>query len=132
MHIEIIPMLAAAAAPATVSEWINQYGKMLLEGIWGTVYMTLVSTFIGYLFGLPMGVLLTVTRKDGLKPNALIYKIMDVIANIVRSVPFLILLILLIPPLRGLLWERVTERRLSSFRCPSRRSRLSPVWWSPL
>ena len=49
MHIEIIPMLAAAAAPATVSEWISQYGKMLLEGIWGTVYMTLVSTFIGYL-----------------------------------------------------------------------------------
>ena len=102
MHIEIIPMLAAAAAPATVSEWINQYGKMLLEGIWGTVYMTLVSTFIGYLFGLPMGVLLTVTRKDGLKPNALIYKIMDVIANIVRSIPFLILLILLIPFTRAL------------------------------
>lgn len=59
--------------------------------------MTLVSTFFGYLFGLPMGVLLCITDKDGLKPNRVIYKILDVIANIVRSIPFLILLILLIP-----------------------------------
>ena len=59
--------------------------------------MTLVSKFFGYLFGLPMGVLLCITDKDGLKPNRVIYKILDVIANIVRSIPFLILLILLIP-----------------------------------
>ena len=44
-----------------------------------------------------MGVLLTISDKEGLKPNTILYKILDVIANIVRSVPFLILLILLIP-----------------------------------
>ena len=52
---------------------------------------------MGYIIGLPMGVLLAVSDKDGLKPNRVLYRILDVIANIVRSIPFLILLILLIP-----------------------------------
>ena len=81
----------------TLASWIDQYGNMLMSGILETIYMTVVSTALGYLFGLPMGVVLTVTDKDGLKPNAVVYKILDVIANIVRSVPFLILLIMLIP-----------------------------------
>jgi D-methionine transport system permease protein len=71
--------------------------NMLLKGIWETVYMTLGSTFLGYVIGLPMGILLTISDKDGIKPNAFLYKVLDVIVNIVRSVPFLILLILLIP-----------------------------------
>lgn len=70
---------------------------MLLEGIRDTVYMTVASTFFGYVVGLPMGIALTVTDKDGLKPNAAVYRVLDVISNIVRSIPFLILLILLIP-----------------------------------
>lgn len=59
--------------------------------------MTLLSTLMGYVIGLPMGVLLAVSDKDGLKPNRVLYRILDIIANIVRSIPFLILLILLIP-----------------------------------
>lgn len=70
---------------------------MLLEGIRDTVYMTLVSTIFGYVVGLPMGVILAVTDKDGIKPNRIIYRVLDVISNIIRSIPFLILLILLIP-----------------------------------
>ena len=70
---------------------------MLKVGILETVYMTVFSTFFGYVLGLPMGIVLAVTDKDGIKPNAFIYKVLDVIVNIVRSVPFLILLILLIP-----------------------------------
>ncbi|WP_442857673.1 methionine ABC transporter permease [Blautia sp. OF03-15BH] len=70
---------------------------MILKGIQETVYMTLLSTLMGYIIGLPMGVLLAVSDKDGLKPNRVLYRILDVIANIVRSIPFLILLILLIP-----------------------------------
>lgn len=77
--------------------------NMLLEGIVDTLYMTIASTVLGYLFGLPMGILLTVTDKDGIKPNAFIYKIFDFIANVVRSIPFLILLILLIPFTRALI-----------------------------
>lgn len=77
--------------------------NMLLEGIVDTLYMTIASTVLGYLFGLPMGILLTVTDKDGIKPNAFIYKIFDFIANVVRSIPFLILLILLISFTRALI-----------------------------
>ncbi|MBO7357960.1 MAG: ABC transporter permease [Lachnospiraceae bacterium] len=71
--------------------------EMLLEGIRDTLYMTLASTIAGYILGLPFGILLYTTGKTGLKPNIFIYRILDFICNIVRSVPFLILLILLIP-----------------------------------
>ena len=74
--------------------------NMILNGILETVYMTVVSTFFGYLLGLPMGILLTTSDKNGLKPNPFLYKVLDAISNVVRSVPFLILLILLIPVTR--------------------------------
>ena len=77
--------------------WTKEVVDMILKGIQETVYMTLLSTLMGYIIGLPMGVLLAVSDKDGLKPNWVLYRILDVIANIVRSIPFLILLILLIP-----------------------------------
>ena len=78
----------------------EQMIRMLLEGIRDTVYMTLVSTALGYAFGLPMGILLAVSDKNGIRPNPVLYRIFDVISNIVRSIPFLILLILLIPVTR--------------------------------
>ncbi len=71
--------------------------EMILVGVKDTLYMTLFSTAFGYLFGLPFGIILNVTRKEGLKPNRVIYGIGDFICNIIRSIPFLILLILLIP-----------------------------------
>ena len=83
--------------------WNEQIIMMLLEGIKDTLYMTLTSTLIGYVIGLPMGILLTVTDKDGIHPNAAVYKVLDVIANLIRSVRFLILLIVLIPFTRFLI-----------------------------
>ena len=71
--------------------------QMIIDGVFETLYMTLVSTLFGYLFGLPLGVTLAVTDKEGIKPNAFIYKVLDVLTNIFRSIPFLILLILIIP-----------------------------------
>ena len=75
---------------------------MLLEGTRDTLYMTLVATLFGYVIGLPLGVILTITDVDGITPNAVIYKILDVIVNLLRSIPFLILLILVIPLTRFL------------------------------
>lgn len=75
---------------------------MLLEGTRDTLYMTLVATLFGYVIGLPLGVILTITDVDGITPNAIIYKILDVIVNLLRSIPFLILLILVIPLTRFL------------------------------
>ena len=78
---------------------------MLLEGIRDTLYMTLVSALMGYAVGLPMGIVLSVTKTGGLKPNRIIYRVLDIFCNIVRSIPFLILLILLIPFTRALVGQ---------------------------
>ncbi len=80
----------------------EQVINMLLFGIKDTLYMTILSTVCGYLLGLPMGVALNCAAPDGLKPNKYIYRILDLISNLVRSVPFLILLILLIPLTRAI------------------------------
>ena len=77
--------------------WNSPVIIMLLEGIRDTLYMTLASTLFGYIIGLPMGIVLTVTDKDGIRPNAAVYKVLDVISNLLRSIPFIILLIVLIP-----------------------------------
>lgn len=75
---------------------------MLLENTGITLYMTLVSTIAAYVLGLPMGIALVITAEDGLRPNKMIYKLIDIIVNVVRSVPFLILLILVIPLTRAI------------------------------
>ena len=77
--------------------WDSQVIMMIVKGTGATLYMTLVSTLIAYLLGLPMGIALVVTAPGGLKPNKVLYKVMDVVVNIVRSMPFLILLMLVIP-----------------------------------
>lgn len=71
--------------------------SMLLEGTAATLYMTLVSTLLGYVIGLPMGIVLAITDKEGIHPNIVIYRTLDFIINLTRSIPFLILLILVMP-----------------------------------
>lgn len=82
--------------------WDKAMLFMLAENTFITLYMTLVSTFAAYCLGLPMGIILVVTAKGGLKPNRVVYKILDIVVNVVRSVPFLILLILVIPFTRAI------------------------------
>lgn len=62
-----------------------------------TLYMAGFSTLFGYALGLPWGIVLAVTDSEGIRPNKTVYRILDVITNIMRSIPFLILLILIIP-----------------------------------
>lgn len=70
---------------------------MIWKGIRETLFMTLMSTLMGYVLGLPLGIALAVTDKGGIHPNRVVYRILDVITNVIRSIPFLILLILVIP-----------------------------------
>lgn len=77
--------------------WTNDLTLMMLEGVRDTLLMTLLSTLFGYVLGLPWGITLAVTDKTGIRPNAAVYKALDVLANILRSIPFLILLILVRP-----------------------------------
>lgn len=76
--------------------------QMIIRGIGETLYMTVLSTLIGYVIGLPWGIGLTVTNRDGISPNAVVFRILDVAANIMRSVPFLIMLIVVLPITKAL------------------------------
>lgn len=74
------------------------WDKGILQlGIWETVYMTFISAFFSYLFGLPLGVLLCVTDKEGICPISWLNKILGVIVNVFRSIPFVILMIAMLP-----------------------------------
>lgn len=69
----------------------------LLEALRDTMLMTVISTVIAYIIGLPIGVLLYVTSKKGLIPNTIVNTILGTIVNIFRSIPCLLLIIVLIP-----------------------------------
>lgn len=66
-------------------------------GVWETLFMSVVSTFFAYLIGLPLGIILAVTDKKGLKPNIVVNKLLGFVVNVLRSVPFLLLFVLVIP-----------------------------------
>lgn len=70
---------------------------MILRGIGETLLMVFVSTICGYVFGLPLGVVLYMSDENGIRPRRSLYRVLDVIVNIGRSIPFIILLILIIP-----------------------------------
>ena len=86
-----------------MSETIN----LLLVGTWQTIYMVVVSTFIATIFGVPLGVLLMVTDKGQILHNEPLNKMLGTIVNIFRSVPFVILLIVLIPFTRLLVGKAI-------------------------
>lgn len=67
-----------------------------------TLIMVIVSTVLGYVFGIPLGIILTLTDERGLKPNKTIYFILDFIVNVFRSIPFIILLVWILPFTRAI------------------------------
>ena len=76
---------------------IEKMVPLMLGGIRDTMYMTVVSTLFAYLLGLPLAIALVLTSPKGLAPRPLIYRVMDAVVNIFRSIPCLILMILVIP-----------------------------------
>ena len=81
----------------TATQFIDNYGDLLIEGVQDTLVMTSVATLLAYAIGLPIGVLLIISDKKGICPNATLSAVIGWIVNIVRSVPFIILLVALIP-----------------------------------
>ena len=71
--------------------------NMLKEGTMQTIYMVFMSSLISYLIGIPLGIALMVTDKDGIRPVPLFNKVLGLAINLLRSVPFLILMIMVIP-----------------------------------
>lgn len=75
----------------------SQLLEILGNGVLETLYMTLVSTLFAYLFGIPLGVVLFVTDKKGICQNRIVNFLVGIIVNLLRSVPFLILLVAILP-----------------------------------
>ena len=78
------------AALMTADFW-----RMMAQGLWETFYMVTVSVLLAYLIGLPLGLILAVTDSEGLRPSPALNKILGTIVNLLRSVPFLIMVFLL-------------------------------------
>ena len=70
---------------------------ILQLGVWETIYLTFIPAVFAYLFGIPLGILLSVTDKGGIHPIPWLNKIIGLIVNIFRSIPFVILMIAVLP-----------------------------------
>ena len=80
-----------------VSNFISQYGALFAQGTLDTLVMTLASTLFAYVIGVPLGVLLVITAKDGLWPQRALNTVLGWVVNVGRSIPFIILLVAIIP-----------------------------------
>ncbi|KAF5089551.1 ABC transporter permease [Acetobacterium wieringae] len=77
--------------------WDSSMTGLIAQGTLETLYMTLASTLLAYLIGLPMGVLLVTSDSEGIVPMKVVNQVLNIVVNITRSIPFLILLIAVIP-----------------------------------
>lgn len=80
-----------------LATFFDNYGMLLAQGAWDTLLMTIVSTFFAYVIGIPLGVLCVLTSPKGLMPHRIFNMVLGWIINIGRSIPFIILLVALIP-----------------------------------
>lgn len=71
--------------------------NMLVKGIWETIYMVFLSSALSYVIGIPLGIALVMTDREGISPVPLFNKVLGLIINLLRSVPFIILLIMVLP-----------------------------------
>lgn len=81
----------------TISTWVELNGKLLLEATGETLYMVAIAGLIGFIIGIPLGVILHMTKKGGLLENIRLNNILGALINIGRSVPFLVLMVAIIP-----------------------------------
>lgn len=73
---------------------------IIQRGIWETVYMTVISSLIAYVIGLPLGVVLNVTDQEGIRPVHWLNRILGLVVNFFRSIPFIILMVAMLPVAR--------------------------------
>ena len=71
--------------------------NLFLLGVWQTIYLTVISTVFAYVLGLPLGLLLCVSDKDGIHPMPVLNKILSIVINAFRSIPFIILMVAMLP-----------------------------------
>lgn len=101
-------LLAEMSASMTMP--IDQLARVILSGTWETIYMTLVSTLGAYLLGLPLGVILVITERGGIRANPVVNQVLGTVINLLRSIPFLILMVMLFPLTRKVMGSAIGTR----------------------
>ena len=86
--------------------------NMLIEGIGETLYMVFLSSALSYLIGIPLGIILVVTDKDGIRPLPIVQGLLGLAINLLRAVPFIILLIMVIPITKALVGTLVGAKAI--------------------
>ncbi|MCG3760822.1 ABC transporter permease [Vibrio cincinnatiensis] len=81
----------------TILDWLNFNSSLLLTATWQTIYMVAIGGIVGFAIGIPLGVVLHITKKGGLLENPRFNQILGAVVNIGRSVPFLVLMVAIIP-----------------------------------
>lgn len=85
---------------------------LLRQGLWDTLYMTVPATVLSYLIGMPLGVLLVVTRRDHIMPKPVFNTVLGAAVNFLRSIPFIILLCMLFPVTRLVMGRAIGTRAI--------------------
>lgn len=83
--------------------------NIMIEALGQTIYMVFFSTLFANVLGFILGIIVTVTAPKGLKPNAVIYKVLDLVINVLRSFPFIILIVFIIPLTRAIVGTPIGE-----------------------
>ena len=89
--------------PDFVNAFLAEYGELLAEGTLSTIVMVLVPTAISYVFGLALGVVLYLTAPGSLRPMPVLSAVLGWVVNILRSFPFIVLMVFIIPFTRVLM-----------------------------
>ena len=85
-----------------ITSFIDQYGLLMAQGTWDTIVMTVLSTLFAYVIGIPLRVLLILTAPGGLHPHRVFNSVLGWLVNIGRSIPFIILIVFMIPFTRAI------------------------------
>lgn len=97
-------MFSNAFTNVAIAEAVDIVKTEFLLGFWETLYVTVLSTLFAVIIGLPLGIILVTGEKNGIKPLPTpVMKVLNVIINLLRSVPFLILMIMVIPFTRAIM-----------------------------
>lgn len=97
-----------------ISEILKQLWQSgtLVTGIWETIYLTLLSTVIAYLLGLPLGVVLAVTGEGGIRPIKWLNRVLGFIVNIFRSIPFIVLMVAMLPVAKAVVGTSIGNKAM--------------------
>jgi D-methionine transport system permease protein len=95
---------------SSAQDFLSNYGKLLLQGTIDTLSMLFISTALAYALGIVIGVVLYVTSPSGLRPKGVFNAVLGWIVNMTRSIPFIILLVALMPATRALVQTTIGVR----------------------